>query len=91
VSLEPFTGTDVIGEDHVIWQTNLGDVVRADFGADYDRLANAARLHYANEGGLEKHDLFIAEWVTAGRDENLVSAALQQVCAAILAYARRYE
>ena len=37
--------------------------------------------------GLEKNDLFIAEWVTAGRNDDLVSPTLQQLCAAILAFA----
>jgi hypothetical protein len=26
---------------------------------------------YAHEGGLEKQELFIAEWIAAGRDERL--------------------
>lgn len=49
-----FPAAHVCGGNHAIWQTNLTDVVKADFGANYDRLVNAARINYAQEGGLEK-------------------------------------
>ena len=84
----PFPAASVVAVNHAIWQTNLGDAVKADFGASYDRLTNASRVSYAHEAGLEKHDLFIAEWVTAGRSEGLASPALQRLCNAILDFAR---
>ncbi|MBI4322555.1 MAG: AAA family ATPase [Chloroflexi bacterium] len=84
----PFPQANTIESNYAIWQTSLGDAVKADFGADYDRLTNAARSAYANEGGLEKNDLFIAEWVAAGHNEGMTSATLQQLCRAILAFAR---
>lgn len=84
----PFPAADVVAANHAIWQTNLGDAVKADFGANYERLTNAARVSYAHEGGLEKHDLFIAEWVTAARSEGLASPTLQRLCNAILDFAR---
>lgn len=84
----PFPAASVVAANHAIWQTNLGDAVKADFGANYERLTNVARVSYAHEGGLEKHDLFIAEWVTAGRSEGLASPTLQRLCNAILAFAR---
>ena len=83
----PFPAANVVALNHAIWQTNLGDAVRVDFGAHHERLTNAARVSYAQEGGLEKHDLFIAEWVTAGRNEGLASPTLQQLCTAILSFA----
>lgn len=87
MTYDPFPANNIIGPDHAIWQTNLGDVVKADFGTSYERLSNAARVAYANEGGLEKHDLFIAEWVSAGRSEGLLSKTLQELCVAILTFA----
>jgi hypothetical protein len=84
----PFPAASVIAANHAIWQTNLGDAVKADFGANYERLTNAARVSYAQEGRLEKHDLFIAEWVTAGRTEGLASPTLERLCNAILDFAR---
>jgi hypothetical protein len=88
---ELFPVASVFGPNHAIWPTNLGDAVKADFGAHYERLTNAARLSYANEGGLEKHDLFIAEWVSAGRREGLISSTLQQLCNGILSFARTHD
>jgi predicted ATPase len=85
---EPFPENTLVGFNHAIWPTNLGTLVKADFGEHYERRANAARAYYANEGALEKHDLFIAEWVSAGRQEGHVSATLQHLCNAILAFAR---
>jgi hypothetical protein len=84
----PFPDECIIGTNHVIWRTNLGAAVKADFGEHYEALVNAARARYGNEGGLEKHDLFIAEWISAGRQNGHASAMLQQLCTAILNFAR---
>ncbi len=85
---EPFPAASIVAANHAIWQTNLGDAVKADCGANYERLTNAARVTYAQEGGLEKHALFIAEWVTAARSEGVASPTLQRLCSAILDFAR---
>jgi len=85
----PFPAANVLGQNHAIWQTNLTDTVKADFQvADYEQLTNAARQYYAQEGGLEKNDLFIADWLSAARTGNLTSATLGQLCQAIIAFAR---
>ena len=84
----PFPTASVFGTNLAIWPTNVGDLVKADFGANYERLANAARLNYAQEGGLEKNDLFIADWLSAARSEGLASATLAQLCQSILTFAR---
>lgn len=88
-NVEPFPDTDVWGENHVIWQTNLADRVRRDFGDNYKRLTEAARQHYAQEGGLEKNGLFIADWLSAARTEMLSSPTLIRLCESIIAFARR--
>ena len=74
--------------NHAIWKTNLTNSVSDDFGAEHARLTNAARVNYAQEGGLEKNELFIADWLSAGRAEGLASATLARLCTAILQYAR---
>lgn len=84
----PFPDSPIVGRDHAIWPTNLGAIVKADFAEHYDPLVNTARARYGHEGGLEKHDLFIAEWVAAGRQAGHASATLQRLCAAILSFAR---
>lgn len=82
-----FPDENIISANHAIWATNIGNNVKADFGEAYQELANAARANYANEGGLEKHDLFIAEWLTMGREQGLSSNTLQRLCDAILEFA----
>lgn len=85
---DAFPASDVFEADHVIWQASIGEAIKADFGAAYDPLVNAARAKYANEGGLEKHDLFIAEWLAAGRENGVSSSALARLCTAILDFSR---
>lgn len=83
----PFPAASIIAANHAIWSTNLGQAVKTDFGAHYERLANAARARYDHERNLDKHDLFIAEWVTAGHQAGHSSQTLSDLCAGILAFA----
>ena len=83
-----FPAAPILGANHAIWPTNLGDMVKADFAEHYDALVNAVRARYGHEGGLEKHDLFIADWVSAGRQAGHASGTLQRLCTAIVDFAR---
>jgi putative ATP-dependent endonuclease of the OLD family len=84
----PFPAANVWGVNHAIWPTNLTKVVKADFAeADYTRITEAARQHYAQEGGLEKNDLFIAEWVSSAHSENLRAPTLENLCQSIIGFA----
>ncbi|GAB2913637.1 ATP-dependent endonuclease [Paraburkholderia jirisanensis] len=78
------------GTNCVVWQANMGDAVKADFGESFEQLANTARANYANEGGLEKHEMFIADWLDAGARRGQTSATLQHLCEVILEHARRH-
>jgi len=84
----PFPAADVIGTDHAVWSTNLGTSVKADFGAIHSQYVENARTHYAHEGDLEKHDLFIADWLSAARGAGHASRTLATLCTAILGFAR---
>jgi putative ATP-dependent endonuclease of OLD family len=84
----PFPATAVFGDDHAIWQTNLTLAVDADFGAESATYKEAARMHYAQEGGLEKHDLFIADWLSTAHADGKSSNTLAALCAAILKFAK---
>jgi putative ATP-dependent endonuclease of the OLD family len=87
ISEPSFPAANVCGANHAIWQTNLTKAVKADFPeADYTRITESVRVHYAQEGGLEKNDLFIADWLSSARRENLSSATLAQLCRSILAF-----
>jgi putative ATP-dependent endonuclease of OLD family len=84
----PFPAANVLGSDHVIWQTNLTKAVEADFGKDCNGFKEAARVHYAQEGGLEKNELFIADWLSAAHAGAKPSATLDALCTAIFTYAQ---
>jgi putative ATP-dependent endonuclease of OLD family len=86
-TIDPFPATHVWGPNHAIWQTNLTDAVKSDFGSHHNRLTEATRQDYAHEGGLEKNGLFIAQWLSSAKEENLSSATLDQLCESILTFA----
>jgi putative ATP-dependent endonuclease of OLD family len=88
IAAAPFPDANVLGDDHAIWQTNLTLAVEADFGGDCSVFKEAARVHYAQEGGLEKHDLFIADWLSAAHTNGKNSKTLAELCTAILKYAK---
>lgn len=85
---DPFPLANVCTGNHAIWHTNLTEVVKADFGADYEHITNAVRRNYAQEPGLDKNDLFIAEWISAARSEGLASTTLTRLCQTILDFAK---
>lgn len=79
--------TDIVwGDNFTIWPSNLTDIVQKDFGSEYSRLTEAARVSYAQEGGLEKNNLFIAEWVTNAYEEKIVSPTLDKLCHSIIEF-----
>ncbi|MEX5283379.1 MAG: AAA family ATPase [Nitrospiraceae bacterium] len=88
VTGDAFPTTNVLGHDHAIWPTSLTQIVEADFGADCNKYKEAARLHYAQEGGLEKHDLFIADWLSEAHADGKSATTLAALCTAILRYAQ---
>lgn len=86
-STNPFPDDKVWAENHAVWNTNLTDVVKQDFGADHARVTEATRLQYAQEGGLEKNSMFIADWLEAAHQQGLTSSTLTQLCASLLRFA----
>lgn len=83
-----FPEVDIVESNYAIWAWNLGESVKVDFGDDCERLKEAARQVYSHEGGLEKHELFIAEWLTNAHKEGLTSPTLNGLCAAIINFAK---
>jgi len=82
-----FPTSDIWAVNHTVWQSTLTDTVRAEYANDHTRLTEASRLNYAQEGGLDKNCLFIADWLTAAHSENLVSETLRRLCSNILTHA----
>jgi predicted ATP-dependent endonuclease of OLD family len=92
VTGDSFPQDNIIGDNHAIWPTNLTDVVKADYPpADYSRITDAARRNYAQEASLGKNHLFIADWVSAAKNENLESLTLGTLCQSIIQFARNEE
>lgn len=83
---DPFPAADILSANYTIWAHNLTKVVKNDFGADYQRITDMARVHYAQEAGLEKNDLFIAEWLSLAHNEGLRSPSLANLCESILQF-----
>lgn len=86
---EPFPASDSSGACHMLWATKIADTVKKDFGAAFDTFAEPTRLHYAQEGDLEKNGLFIADLLSAAHAEGKVSPSLTKLCESMIAYATR--
>ncbi|MEW6338653.1 MAG: AAA family ATPase [Acidobacteriota bacterium] len=85
----PFPPAHVWGHDHVVWQKELTLTVRDEFGEQYSAFAEPVRLTYAQEGGLEKNVLFIADWLAAAKAGGSESPSLARLCKAILTFAAK--
>jgi putative ATP-dependent endonuclease of the OLD family len=89
IQLDPFPDEDCLRDNYAIWKTNLTRIVESDFGESVAAYKETARTHYAHEGGLEKHDLFIADFLAAAHADGKTSEKLSALCDAILEYARK--
>lgn len=67
------------------------ETVKSDFGADHARFLDPARNRYAQEGGLEKSGLLIADWMKAAYDEKVGSPTLRTLCERIIGYSTNPE
>lgn len=88
--IDPFPETDHVDRNFAVWKSNLTQTVELDFGEDIAPYKESARKQYAHEGGLEKHDLFITEFLTAAHGDGKRSNTLESLCDAILEYARTH-
>ena len=84
-----FPESDQIKANFAVWSESLTKVVESDFGQDCAQYKEAARKHYANEGGLEKNDLFIADFLEAAHSDGKQCAVLTDLCDSILEHARQ--
>jgi energy-coupling factor transporter ATP-binding protein EcfA2 len=85
----PFPPAHLWGDNHAVWQTTLTQTIKDDFGPEYSRFTEPARVNYAQEGGLEKNSLFIADWLTAATAGGCVTPTLVRLCDFILAFAAK--
>ncbi len=88
-SREPaFPEAVLSGASYTVWPSNLTEVVRAELGAEGERLRNRTRLNYANEGDLEKNWFFLSDWLGEAWQAGLFSPSLVGLAERVLAYAR---
>lgn len=83
----PFSDVVLHGPDYTIWPNTISDVVDEELGTALDPFKNAVRAHYAHEGGMEKNELFIADWMNGAFEAGLRSQALDDVVTRILTHA----
>jgi putative ATP-dependent endonuclease of OLD family len=86
-TINAFPDNDHIGDCYAVWETSLTERVEEDFGEKARDYKNVASEHYAHEGGLQKHDLFIADFLAAAFEDGNRSSTLNSLCDSILEYA----
>lgn len=87
---EPFPTDSLWKPDLVMWNSEIGQVVREDFGQDnWTKFQEQARKKYTicDVDGLEKNAPFIGYFLTEAWEAGCRSANLQRLCKAILSYA----
>ena len=86
----PIPDTDSWFADHVIWRTNIGDVVAQEIGErDWSTIRDKVRVdHDFNMKGLNKNTMFIGHAVAAAAEQGKKSASLERLCTTILSYAK---
>jgi len=74
----------------VMWKSELGEVVKADFNAnELDPFMEKARINCGHIGGLEKNQLFIADFLTEAWNAGKKSQTLEKLCTEIIGFAKK--
>ena len=89
VETHPMPDADSWLADHVVWQTNIGDVVAKEIGEDnWNKIRNRIRDdHGFNVKGLNKNTMFIGHALAAAWEQGKKSDSLERLCTAILDFA----
>jgi hypothetical protein len=76
--------------DHVVWQTNIGDVFAKEIGdGSWNTIRNKVRNdHGFNVKGLNKNTIFIGHAVAAAWEQGKKSTSLEKLCTTILNFAK---
>lgn len=79
-------------DNFVVWPTNLGDAVRADYvPTDWQKWREEVEAEMGQPGGLEKNALLIADVLTKAYDQGKGSATLKKLCESLLKFAQKQE
>ncbi|WP_406700157.1 AAA family ATPase [Singulisphaera sp. Ch08] len=74
--------------DTVMWNSEIGRVVREEIGDGHLEILTRARTHFGNDGGVEKSALFIAHFLQDAWHLQMRSASLTKLCESILEFSR---
>lgn len=88
-SQDPLPSDTFWEHDTVMWNAEIGRVVRSDMGGRIDAILERTRARFGNEGGVEKSVLFISEVMTEAWRAGLQSPSLERLCNSILDFARK--
>jgi hypothetical protein len=83
-----FPPTPILTTEFIVWPTNIGDQIRADYvEADWKKWKEATELELGQCGGLEKNSMCIAGILEKAWAEGKPSKTLSDVCELLLAFA----
>jgi len=87
--IEPFPNETFWAVNHVMWKTEIQEVVKDEIGsAAWAEIKTAVRQEHAIEiPKVEKHSLFIAYCLAHAWEKGLRSPSLERLCKAICAFA----
>jgi putative ATP-dependent endonuclease of OLD family len=82
-----FPPTPVLTVNHIVWPTNLGNQVKADYSdTDWKKWKDATELELGQCGGLEKNSMCIAGILERAWAEAKPSKTLTEVCDLLLIF-----
>jgi predicted ATP-dependent endonuclease of OLD family len=87
-SPEPFPKEHFWGEGVVVWNSEMGAVVKAEMGDVWRPLHDETEVKYGQEGGLNKNACFVGDLVAAAWKKDVRPPSLVRLCEEILRFAQ---
>jgi len=86
---DPFPTATFWGDNVVMWNSDIGTVVRGEIGpSKWDSYCAKADAHFSQAGGLRKTSLHIADSLTQAWNDGLSSTSLEKLCQEIVAFGK---
>ena len=79
----------IIKDNLTCWLTNLTDMIRTEFGADWEVYRNKASAYYDNAGDLEKNPLAVAKTLDFAWTDGKTSPTLSDLTDRLLEFAKQ--
>lgn len=90
-SPNPFSAATLWLHNMVMWNSEVSEVVRDEFGRDkWTAVENTVRANYGiEEGDINKNSLFIGYRLTEAWEQGMKSESLEKLCQSIIDFARK--